>query len=146
MRLKGWRAHRCILLLHVIFVLLLETGSQIALRRNHRGREEMEASDSDPTLGRETAAQQMCPQKQNKKTKQSWSWWNTLVDFWFTLSDTSKHDQSHMFVLTKFILRCVCVKQDSRPSSPQHSCSVKKGNMAFVHRHTIHSVNTVTRH
>lgn len=63
MRLKGWRAHRCILLLHVIFVLLLEIGSQIALRRNHTGWEEMEASDSDPTLGRETAAQQMCAHK-----------------------------------------------------------------------------------
>lgn len=36
-RLRGWQTRRCILLLDVIFVLLLETGSQIALHRNYRG-------------------------------------------------------------------------------------------------------------
>lgn len=90
-------AHRCILLLHVIFVLLLETGSQIALHRNYRGREEMDTSAESPTLGTKMAAQQTCPKKKKiiyrPKKKQpknkSWSHWNILFDFWFTRSGTS---------------------------------------------------------
>lgn len=109
---QGWQAHRCILLLHVIFVFLSETGSQIALRRNHRGWEEMEASDNDPTLGRETAAQQMCPQKEIIYSQQNKTKLMMMKHFSWFLVYTFRHKQtwsvSHVCIDQVYLEVCLC--------------------------------------